>query len=114
QRVVARLAEQAEPRPGAAGAALVGVVAALAVAPEIVDGAVAHVAQRRRPLPDVAQRGVADVAAGPGHRLQRRTALDGAVGLDAQRAAAGPARRRVTARHPPAQRRFVGTRSEER
>ena len=40
QGIVARLAEQAESRPGAAGAADVGVIAGAAVAPQIIDGAV--------------------------------------------------------------------------
>src|SRR3954462_15305478 len=71
ERVVPRLAEQRKRRPGAAGAAHVGVVAAATISPEIVDGAIAHVAQRRRALPDVSQRGVPDVAAGPRLRLQR-------------------------------------------
>ena len=43
-----------------------------------------------------------------GTRLQRRAALDGAVGLDAQGRAARPARGHVAPLHAAAQDRFVG------
>src|SRR6185295_11045905 len=66
ERIVPRLAKQAERRPGAPGQARVGVIAGATVTPQIVDGPVARVSQRGGTLPDVAQRGVADVAAGPG------------------------------------------------
>src|SRR4051812_36907997 len=78
-RIVTGATEEHEAGPRAAGAAFVGVVAGATVAPQVFDGAVARVAQRRRTLPNVFQRVVADVAARPGFGRQRRTAFDGAV-----------------------------------
>src|SRR5690242_13502320 len=95
--VVPRLAEVDEARPRAAGATLVGVVAVVAVAPEIVDGAVAGVTQRRGALPDVLEARVADVAACPRRRGERRAAFDRAVRLDAERHATRAAPAAVTA-----------------
>src|ERR1019366_2700574 len=66
--------------------------AALAVAPEVAGRAVARVAERFAPLPDVFERRVADVAARPWRGRQRGAALDRAVGLDAERGAARAAR----------------------
>src|SRR5690606_13797599 len=106
--VVAGLAEETEARPRAARPADVGVVAGAAVAPEILDGAIARVAQRRAALPDVPEAVVADVAAGPRLGGQRGAALDRSVGLDAERRAARAARGHVPARHRPAQRALVG------
>src|SRR6266540_1552268 len=53
KRIVAGLAKQREPGPGAAGATDIRVVAGPAVAPQIVDGAITHVAERGRSFPDV-------------------------------------------------------------
>ena len=87
------LPNSTERRPGAAGPAVVGVVAGAAEAPEIVDGAIARVAQRRRRAPRCpAATGVADVAAASRRGRQRGAALDRAVGLDAERRAPGAAR----------------------
>src|SRR5450631_4865345 len=103
ERIVAGLAEQRKPGPGASGATNIRVVAGPAIAPKIVNRAIPHVTERGRSFPNVLQRGVADVAASPGHRLQRRAALDGAVGLDAQRRAPRAARGRMANAERPTQ-----------
>src|SRR5687768_8321736 len=97
-RVVARLAEDRLRRPRAAREALLGVVAAAAVSPQIVDRTIARVAHRRRALPDVTELVLADVAAGPRRRAERWAALDRSVGLDAQTRAPHPAGRHVALR----------------
>src|SRR5882724_11981652 len=108
-RIVTGAAEEHEAGPSAARSALFGVVTGPAKAPQIFDGAVAGVAQRRGALPNVLQRVVANVAAGPRFGRQRRATLDGAVGLDAERGATGSARRHVAARHRTLEQRFVRT-----
>jgi hypothetical protein len=85
-------AEGDEAGPRAPAHALLGVVAAPAVAPEVARRAVARVAERLAPLPDVLERRVADVSARPRRGRQRGAALDGAVRLDAERRAPGVAR----------------------
>src|SRR5579862_9526745 len=80
KRVIARATEVHVARPHAAGHAVLGVVTALAVSPEIVRRPVPCHPERRGTLPDVTQRIVADVAARIRDRRKRRTALDGAVG----------------------------------
>src|SRR5690606_25671825 len=109
-RVVARLAEEHEGRPGTARAALVRVVPAAAVAPEVLDRAIARVPHRlAAPLPDVDQLGVADVPAGPLEGRQRGAALDATVGLDAERRVARAARVHVALGHRPPEHVLVGT-----
>src|SRR6202034_881001 len=95
-------------RPRAAGAAGVGVVAVVAVAPEVLHGAVAGEAQGGRALPDVAQAVLADVAADVVRGRERGAALDVAVRLDAEGGSARAARGEVAARHGAAELGFVG------
>src|SRR5438128_1011883 len=97
--VIAGFAEEHVGGPGAPRAALVRVVAGAAEPPEIFHRAIARVPQRRGALPDVLQRILADVAAGPAVGRQRGTTLDGPVRLDAERRASGAARREVAERH---------------
>src|ERR1035437_7418262 len=84
--VVARLAHVHVAGPGAARAALVGVVAGAAEAPEIGCGAIARVAKLLGVIPEIAQRALAGVAPGVVSRRQRGAALHRAVALDAHRA----------------------------
>src|SRR5690606_20566395 len=94
--IVAGAAEQRMARPGAACLALAGVVAVLAVAPEVARAAIAREAQCRCPLPDVAQALLAHVPAHVRVGRKRRTALHVAVRLDTNHGAPGAARRVVT------------------
>src|ERR1700722_3505573 len=96
-RIVPGLAEGDEARPRASAHPLFGVVAGLAVAPEVARRAGARVAERLAALPDVLERRVADIAARPRGGWQRRAPLDGAIGLDAERRAARAARAAVPA-----------------
>src|SRR6185503_16430346 len=73
-------AEDHVARPGAARQARFAVVTAPAIAPEILDRAVAHEAQRCRALPDAAQPFVSHRATGVRVRRQARAAFDRAVG----------------------------------
>src|SRR5690606_1166826 len=107
-RDISGLAEQDARRPGAASAADVGVVAAPTVGPQLIDGAIPRVPQRRAALPDLAERMISNVSADPGVRRQRRAALDAAVGLDAERRATGAARSHVPARHGALQHALIG------
>src|SRR5262249_55027522 len=91
------LVEEDVRRPAAAAAAERGVAAAGAVAPEVRRArrrarAEVH-GQLGRVHDYVAQRSLADVAAGVGRRRERRAALDLAIGLDPQHAQAGLAAR---------------------
>src|ERR1019366_1076711 len=106
-RVIAGFTQRDEARPGAAAHALFGVVASLAVAPEIARRPVARIAKGFAPLPDVHERRIADVAAGPRRGRKRGAALDGAVGFDAQRGPARAARAAVAAVVVPAKHRLV-------
>src|SRR5215216_3114962 len=106
-RIVAGAAKENEAGPGAAGPTLVGVIAGAAVAPQIFHGAVARVAQGRGALPNVLERVIADVAARPRLRRQRRAAFDRAVRLDTEGGAARAAGRHVTARHRAFEHRLV-------
>src|SRR5258707_10671818 len=83
-RVVAWFAEERARHPGASAHADVGVVALAAIAPEISGRAIAHVAQRLRSLPNVAQAFAPDVPSHPGVGGKRRTAFDVAVRFDSQ------------------------------
>ena len=62
-RIIPRLAEEDVRRPGASRAALVGVVTALAEAPEIIRRAIAREAKLFRRVPDLANRSLARVTA---------------------------------------------------
>src|SRR5262249_36259513 len=77
--------------------------------PEVFHRAIAGVPQRRGALPDVFQRVLADVAAGPAMGRERGTPFDGPVRLDAERRAAGAARREMSERHLPPEQRLVRT-----
>src|SRR5688500_6766602 len=86
-RIVAGLAHDHVARPGAAGHADLGVVAAPAEAPQVVDRPLARVAQRLAALPDRLQRVLADDTPRIRVGWEARAALDGSVGLDAHRRA---------------------------
>src|SRR6187431_2468206 len=83
-RVIAGPPEEHMTGPGAACQALFRVVASAAETPQIIDRAIAHVAQGSGAFPNLTQRVIANVAACPGFGGQRRTALDRAVGLDTE------------------------------
>src|SRR5262249_50336223 len=78
--------------------AVLGVIAAAAKAPEIRGRALAREPERAGALPDVAQRGVANVAPDVVLAGERRAALDVAVRLDADHRAPRAARAHVPAR----------------
>src|SRR3954469_20381114 len=105
--VVSWLSEQAMRGPGAATHAFGGIVASPTVAPQVVQRAVARVAQRRGSLPDLFERALQDIAATPVLGVQRGATLERAVGLDAQDRFARAARTRMAARRMPAQELFV-------
>src|ERR1019366_2216178 len=95
KRIVPPLAEKRVGGPRAAPEALVGVVASVAVTPELGAARVAREPQRLRALPDVGQSRVADVAAHVAGARKGGASLDGAVRFDADdepsRAARSPA-----------------------
>src|SRR5690349_2832903 len=91
ERVVARAAEQRLGRGGAARHARARVVALAAVAPQVLDGAIADVADLRCALPDRSQPVLAPAAAGVRGTADARAALDRAVALDAEHRDAGEA-----------------------
>src|ERR1041384_6924011 len=93
--VVPGASEEDERRPRASGPTRVRVVASAAVTPERVDRAITRVTERLRALPDLSQGSVANVASGPRLRRQRRTALDAAIGFDAEHRLARAARSRM-------------------
>src|SRR5690349_14357318 len=88
ERHVAAPAERAVGSERAPGTARVGVVAALAEPPQLARAAVARECDLLR-IPDPIERQLADVAARVRGRGQRRTALHGAVGLDAHHELSG-------------------------
>src|SRR5690348_5562795 len=98
--VVPGFSEQHVAHPGAAGAAHIRVVTLAAVAPEIVDRALTRVAHGKSSLPNVFERRIAHVARAPGDGTERGTALDGAVGFDAEGGGPRAARAVVAVRGP--------------
>src|SRR3569833_4113543 len=108
-RIVAGLAEQHRGRPRAAGTTGVGVVAGPAEPAEVLDRAIAGVAQCGRALPQVDERVLADRATAPVLRRQRWTALDQPIRFDTERVAPRAADGRMTARSRAAQALLVRT-----
>src|SRR5579859_3525204 len=91
ERIVAAAPEERVRGPRASPEAIAGIVAIGAVAPELRATVAPCEPQGGRALPDVAQAVIANVAADVGLARQRRTPLDRAVRLDADREAAGAA-----------------------
>jgi hypothetical protein len=91
QRVVAGAAEQRLAGRGAAGHADVVVVTVAAVAPQVGHVALAGELQGGRVSPQIDERALADVAGAVGGAAEAGAALDGAVGLEPDHAAAGVA-----------------------
>src|SRR5690606_21753085 len=112
--VVAWTSEHHVAHPSAAGLAGVLVVTLGAIAPQVVDGACAGIADRLSPGPNVHEARVLDVARAPLTRTERGAALDRPVGLNPDGRAPRSTRCAVSRWRPALQERFMRSKVAER